>query len=204
MGNSEVGHLNIGAGRVVYQDFTRIDQAIADGEFARNPVLADAVRHGRRPAATRCTCSASSRRAACTATSASSPRWSTSRARAGVPPCASTPSSTAATRRRAAPARRSRSWTRLRRLRARHAGARIASICGRYYAMDRDKRWERVAAAYDAARRRRAAQRSARSALAALDAAYARGETDEFVEADGDPRRARRPPGWTTATSSCS
>ncbi len=43
MGNSEVGHLNIGAGRVVYQDFTRIDQAIATGEFARNPVLADAV-----------------------------------------------------------------------------------------------------------------------------------------------------------------
>ena len=39
MGNSEVGHLNIGAGRVVYQDLTRIDQAIATGEFARSPVL---------------------------------------------------------------------------------------------------------------------------------------------------------------------
>ena len=47
MGNSEVGHLNIGAGRVVYQDFTRIDHAIATGEFAANPVLvaaADAAR----------------------------------------------------------------------------------------------------------------------------------------------------------------
>ena len=43
MGNSEVGHLNIGAGRVVYQDFTRIDHAIATGEFARNPVLGDAL-----------------------------------------------------------------------------------------------------------------------------------------------------------------
>ena len=43
MGNSEVGHLNIGAGRVVYQDYTRIDQAIATGEFARNPVLTAAV-----------------------------------------------------------------------------------------------------------------------------------------------------------------
>ncbi len=43
MGNSEVGHLNIGAGRVVYQDFTRIDQAIEDGDFARNPALTDAV-----------------------------------------------------------------------------------------------------------------------------------------------------------------
>ena len=39
MGNSEVGHLNIGAGRVVYQDFTRINKAIADGSFATNPVL---------------------------------------------------------------------------------------------------------------------------------------------------------------------
>jgi len=43
MGNSEVGHLNIGAGRVVYQDYTRIDHAIATGEFARNPVLTAAV-----------------------------------------------------------------------------------------------------------------------------------------------------------------
>src|SRR6185437_10772354 len=43
MGNSEVGHLNIGAGRIVYQDFTRIDVAIRDGQFARNAVLADAA-----------------------------------------------------------------------------------------------------------------------------------------------------------------
>src|SRR4029077_7550021 len=39
MGNSEVGHLNLGAGRIVYQDLTRINKAIADGEFERNPVL---------------------------------------------------------------------------------------------------------------------------------------------------------------------
>jgi len=43
MGNSEVGHLNIGAGRVIYQDFTRIDHAIETGEFARNPVLGAAL-----------------------------------------------------------------------------------------------------------------------------------------------------------------
>src|SRR6188768_4384956 len=42
MGNSEVGHLNLGAGRIVYQDLTRINKAIADGELARNPVLVDA------------------------------------------------------------------------------------------------------------------------------------------------------------------
>ena len=43
MGNSEVGHMNLGAGRVVYQDLTRISKAIADGEFPRNPVLCGAM-----------------------------------------------------------------------------------------------------------------------------------------------------------------
>lgn len=47
MGNSEVGHLNIGAGRIVYQDLTRITKAIDDGEFARNEVLLKAVRHAK-------------------------------------------------------------------------------------------------------------------------------------------------------------
>ncbi|HET6803178.1 MAG TPA: 2,3-bisphosphoglycerate-independent phosphoglycerate mutase, partial [Casimicrobiaceae bacterium] len=65
---------------------------------------------------------------------------------------------------------------------ARHADARIASICGRYYAMDRDRRWERVAPAY-AAIVDGDAPREAPSAVAALDAAYARGESDEFVQA---------------------
>src|SRR5437867_7251857 len=48
MGNSEVGHLNIGAGRVIYQDFTRIDVAIESGDFAKNSSLADAVETARR------------------------------------------------------------------------------------------------------------------------------------------------------------
>src|SRR2546429_2358137 len=48
MGNSEVGHLNMGAGRIIYQDFTRIDVAIESGEFARNAALTDAVETARR------------------------------------------------------------------------------------------------------------------------------------------------------------
>ena len=44
-GNSEVGHLNIGAGRVIYMDVTRMDKMIASGEFFNNPVLLDAMRH---------------------------------------------------------------------------------------------------------------------------------------------------------------
>src|SRR2546426_7684866 len=47
MGNSEVGHLNIGAGRIILMDVTRIDQMIADGEFFRNPALLDAMHHAR-------------------------------------------------------------------------------------------------------------------------------------------------------------
>src|SRR5512142_1648727 len=47
MGNSEVGHLNIGAGRVVYMDITRIDMTIENGEFFRNPVLLGAIKHAR-------------------------------------------------------------------------------------------------------------------------------------------------------------
>src|SRR4051812_10372502 len=47
MGNSEVGHLNLGAGRIVYQDLTRINKAIEEGEFARNKVLRDAFAHAR-------------------------------------------------------------------------------------------------------------------------------------------------------------
>src|ERR1044071_5765921 len=50
MGNSEVGHLNLGAGRIVYQDLTRINKAIADGELASNPILRETFAHavGRR------------------------------------------------------------------------------------------------------------------------------------------------------------
>ncbi len=47
MGNSEVGHLNIGAGRVIYMDVTRIDLMIASGEFFNNPVLLDAMKHAK-------------------------------------------------------------------------------------------------------------------------------------------------------------
>src|SRR5271169_963201 len=48
MGNSEVGHMNIGAGRVIHMDVTRIDLMISSGEFFNNPVLKDSMRHARR------------------------------------------------------------------------------------------------------------------------------------------------------------
>ncbi|HYR00674.1 MAG TPA: 2,3-bisphosphoglycerate-independent phosphoglycerate mutase [Casimicrobiaceae bacterium] len=176
MGNSEVGHLNIGAGRVVYQDFTRIDHAIATGEFARNPVLVDAVAvakaagsavhvmgllspggvhsHERQLAAM-----------VDLAAAGGAPRTFVHAFLDGrdTPPKSAAPS-----------------LAFMAEACARHPGARIASICGRYYAMDRDKRWERVAVAYDLVVAGEAPFR-APDARAALEAAYARGETDEFV-----------------------
>ena len=118
-------------------------------------------------------------RAACTATRITSSRCSISPRAAACRASPCTRSSTAATRRRAARARRSKNCRS--EMRATSAMRVIATICGRYYAMDRDKRWDRVQLAYDAiaeAHRRFHAD----SALAALDAAYARGENDEFVK----------------------
>jgi 2,3-bisphosphoglycerate-independent phosphoglycerate mutase len=177
MGNSEVGHMNIGAGRIVYQDLTRIDAAIEDGSFFRNDAL----------------------RGACAAVKQSggtlhvfgllSPGGVHSHeqhifalldlaAREGVARIAVH----AFLDGRDTPPQSARAS--LEKLEARCAqtgDARIATVSGRYYAMDRDKRWERVKLAYDAIAAAQAEFR-AESGVAALDAAYARGETDEFVK----------------------
>jgi len=176
MGNSEVGHLNIGAGRVVYQDYTRIDVAIRDGEFARNDALVDAVETARAGAATLHVLGLLSpggvhsheRQIAAMVDLAGG---------AGVrvavhafldgrdtPPRSALPSLQA-----------------MDRVCARHHDARIASICGRYYAMDRDQRWERIAPAYELIVDG-VAPFEAATAEAALAAAYARDESDEFVQ----------------------
>ena len=176
MGNSEVGHMNLGAGRIVYQDLTRVDAAIEDGSFFANPELT----------------------AACAAAKADggtlhvmgllSPGGVHSHEqhlfamlelahRAAVPHVAvhafldgrDTPPQSARA-----------SLEALQALCARLGNARIASVGGRYFAMDRDKRWDRVQRAWDAIVEARAEYRAG-DALAALEAAYARGETDEFV-----------------------
>jgi 2,3-bisphosphoglycerate-independent phosphoglycerate mutase len=176
MGNSEVGHMNIGAGRVVYQDYTRIEHAIETGEFERNAVLAQAVATGKR--------------GALHILGLLSPGGVHSHesqihalvdlaAKSGVrdiyvhafldgrdtPPRSAAPSLAALERKFAA-----------------LGSGRIATICGRYYAMDRDKRWERVQPAYDLVTQG-IAPFTATSATAGLEAAYARNESDEFVQA---------------------
>ncbi len=176
MGNSEVGHMNLGAGRIVYQDLTRVDAAIEDGTFFDNAEL----------------------RAACEAAIAAdgtlhvmgllSPGGVHSHEahvfamlamaqRLGVPRVAvhafldgrDTPP------RSAEPSLRA-----LQAVCDRLGNARIATVGGRYFAMDRDRRWDRVQRAWDAVVDARA-EHVATDAIAALEAAYARGENDEFV-----------------------
>ena len=175
MGNSEVGHLNLGAGRPVLQDLPRIDTAIADGSFFTRPALVDACRRSLRTGTLHTVgligpggVHAHDHHLLALAELA---------ARMGVPSVRvhalldgrDTPPSSALGFMRDLEAR----------LAAVHPDARIASVGGRYYAMDRDKRWERTERGYDAIVHGEGLR--AATATAAIEAAYARGETDEFV-----------------------
>jgi len=173
MGNSEVGHLNIGAGRSVLQDLPRIDTAIADGSFFERPALVRACQRASRmlhvvsligPGGVH----ANDRHLVALATLA---------ARQGVPGVRihalldgrdTPPSSALGYLADLEP-----------RLMDAHPDARITTVGGRYYAMDRDRRWERTERGYDAIVHGEGLH--APTAQAAIEAAYARGETDEFV-----------------------
>jgi 2,3-bisphosphoglycerate-independent phosphoglycerate mutase len=175
MGNSEVGHMNIGAGRVVYQDYTKIEHAIETGDFRQNPALLQAIETGKRHALH--------------VLGLLSPGGVHSHesqilefvdmaAAAGVkdlyvhafldgrdtPPKSAQPSIDALQKK----------------LDTLNVG-RIASVSGRYYAMDRDKRWERVQPAYDVITQGKS-EFWAASASDAYLLAGLRDETDEFVK----------------------
>jgi 2,3-bisphosphoglycerate-independent phosphoglycerate mutase len=175
MGNSEVGHLNIGAGRVVYQDLVRIDRAIADGTLASNAELKAAFAEADKPGkklhfiglvgnggvhAEQSHLTALCRMAqqaglkevfihAFTDGRDTDPKSGAGFIKSLETEIAGTP-------------------------------ARIASVCGRYFAMDRDKRWERIRKAYDLLVHGKGHR--APSALAAVETSYANGITDEFIE----------------------
>jgi 2,3-bisphosphoglycerate-independent phosphoglycerate mutase len=176
MGNSEVGHMNIGAGRVIYQDYTKIEHAIETGEFRKNPVLLKAIETGRKNALHILGLLSPGGVHSHQSQILEMVRMA---AAAGVknlyvhafldgrdtPPKSAQPSLEA-----------------LQNEFATLGCGRIASICGRYYAMDRDKRWDRVEQAYDLITQGRAPFCAA-SATDAYVLADARGETDEFVKA---------------------
>ncbi len=178
MGNSEVGHLNIGAGRVVYQELTKVDLAIEDGSFFDNPALVQAVESARQ------------HDGALHIMGLLSPGGVHSHelhihamlelaVRAGLKKIfihafldgRDTPPRSAA-----------QSLQELQEKCSQLGVGRIASIVGRFYAMDRDNRWERVQIAYDMLTLGKAPFTAA-DAQTGLEAAYARGENDEFVQA---------------------
>lgn len=176
IGNSEVGHLNIGAGRVVYQYLTRIDLAIRSHEFERNPALLSAI----------AAVAASGRTLHVLGLLSPGGVHSHERQIAAMVRMAADHGA-----RRIAvhafldgrdtlPRSAAESIDAMERVCATHPAARIASLCGRYYAMDRDRRWDRTSAAY-ALVVDGAAPHCAQTAREGLEAAYSRGESDEFV-----------------------
>jgi len=176
MGNSEVGHLNLGAGRPVLQDLPRIDAAIADGSFATRPALVDACRRACRPDGRLHLVSligpggvhANDRHLVALVELAAALRVPAVRVHALLDG-RDTPPRSAVEFMLDLEAR----------LAAAHPDARIASVGGRYWAMDRDGRWDRVERGYDAIVH--GVGERAESAAAAIQAGYARGENDEFV-----------------------
>ncbi len=173
MGNSEVGHLNLGAGRVVYQDFTRITKAISDGEFTQNPVLTDtmdkAISAGKAVHILGLLSDGgvhSHIEHILEAMKMAKARGADKIYLHAFLDGRDTPPQSAAQY--------------IEQVEASDIG-RIASLSGRYYAMDRDKRWDRVELAY----RMLVSGQSefhAESALAGLEASYGRQEFDEFVK----------------------
>ncbi len=175
-GNSEVGHLNIGAGRIVQQDISRIDCDIESGDFAKNPVLQQAI-----AASANGTLHIMGLLSDGGVHSHENHIHALIRAAqaAGVPRILVH----AFLDGRDTPPRSAELY--LKRLDAVLAdcpNARLVGVTGRYWAMDRDKRWERVEPAYRLLVEGEGLHH-ADSGLAALAAAYAREENDEFVSA---------------------
>ena len=172
MGNSEVGHLNIGAGRLVMQDLPRIDAAIANGDIERAPALNNLVESLRRTGGT------------CHLMGLVSPGGVHSHqehaaALASILTEAAVPAVVHAfTDGRDTPPR-SAGADIARLVAALPRSVPIATVSGRYYAMDRDRRWERVAKAYHAMVEAEGPRFA--SAGAVISDAYARDISDEFI-----------------------
>jgi 2,3-bisphosphoglycerate-independent phosphoglycerate mutase len=175
MGNSEVGHLNLGAGAVVRQDLKRIGEAIADGSFFESEALLEACAAGRE----------AGRLHLLGLVSDGGVHAGFDHVRAlielaggeGVPDLvlhAFTDGRDASPHAGEGHLGRAEGWL------AEHGG-RVGTVTGRYYAMDRDRRWERTRRAYDAIVHGRGEAPPATTGADAVRDAYARDETDEFI-----------------------
>jgi 2,3-bisphosphoglycerate-independent phosphoglycerate mutase len=183
MGNSEVGHLNLGAGAVVKQDLVRIDEAIADGSLARNEVLRAAF-------------AGAPRIHLLGLVSDGGVHSSLEHLRAlialagDIAPPADLVVHAFTDGRDTLPHAGVGYLAELDRI----ARARVGSVVGRYWAMDRDRRWDRTQRAYDMLVHGSAPYHAATGEQAVRDA-YERGETDEFIEPTLVGEEARIRPG---------
>ncbi|MDO9010597.1 MAG: 2,3-bisphosphoglycerate-independent phosphoglycerate mutase [Gallionella sp.] len=177
MGNSEVGHLNIGAGRVVYQDLSRVDVDIEEGSFFNNPALRAPIEIAKQNNSALHIMGLLSDGGVHSHENHIFAMLEMA-ARNGLKKVylhafldgRDTPPRSAA-----------QSLNALQQKCTALGVGKIASLVGRFYAMDRDNRWERVQSAYELLTQG-IAEYSASDALTALEAAYARGESDEFVK----------------------
>lgn len=176
MGNSEVGHMSLGAGRVVYQNISRIDKAIEDGEFFQNPVYIEAIDKA-----------VASGKAVhlLGLLSPGGVHSHENHIQAMVKMAAQRGAKKVYVHafldgRDTPPRSAKQSLQTLSQLFDELGCGRIATLVGRYYAMDRDNRWDRVQAAYELLTEGTSSYRFD-SAGAGLEAAYARDENDEFV-----------------------
>ncbi len=173
MGNSEVGHTNIGAGRVVAMDLGQIDLAVEDGSFAENPALRGFIEKLRASGGTAHLMGVVSDggvhghiahlQAAVAAITGAGVPVAIHAITDGRDVAPSSAKGFIDTLSASLP-----------------EGAHVATVIGRYWAMDRDRRWDRVERAFAAIVRARAEHR-APDAATAVAQAYARGETDEFI-----------------------
>lgn len=175
MGNSEVGHMNIGAGRIVYQELQRINKAVADGELEHNAVFMNALNDAKKRNVTLHFIGLVSDggvhshikhvKALCTLAK-----------KYNVPDFAVQ----AFTDGRDTDPKSGYAFIEELTEHLEQTGGKLASVCGRFYAMDRDKRWERVKVAYDALTK--GIGEKSTNALEAIKESYNNGVTDEFIK----------------------
>src|SRR5213595_2981645 len=173
MGNSEVGHLNLGAGRIVYQDLTRINKAIAEGELTRNPVLQEAfaAARGHRLHLLGLVSDGGVHshylHMIALANAARAAGVSEIYVHAFTDGRDTSPTGGAG-------------FLKTCEKELQNSGAKIITVVGRYYAMDRDRRWDRTKKAWDAIVLGRG-EFSESSPSAAVEREYSLGKTDEFM-----------------------
>ncbi len=174
MGNSEVGHLNIGGGRIVYQDYTRISLAVEDGSLAENPVLLDAMQKAKE-----------AKLHLIGLLSDGGVHSHITHLYAFLEMAAKISLEQvyvhAILDGRDVPPRSALTYIQeLEEKISRIGTGRVATVSGRYYTMDRDRRWERVEKAYRCLTD--GTGHTAGSAIEAVEKGYSRGENDEFLQ----------------------